>query len=49
MNKIITPEQIKAVEEAFFKVNAPVQTYVELQKFFSSLPEAETKEETKKK
>ena len=37
MNKIITEEQIKSILEEIVKLNAPVQSFLGIQKLFSSL------------
>ena len=37
MNKIITPEQINSILEEIMKLNVPVQSFLGIQKLFSSL------------
>lgn len=40
MAKIITEEQIKAIVDAFWRLNTPVQDFEALRKLLSELPEA---------
>lgn len=39
--KTITPEQIKAILEEIVKLNAPVQSFLGIQKLFNELPAVE--------
>lgn len=42
MQKIITDEKIKAIVDAFYQINAPVQVFTTVQKMLSELPVVET-------
>lgn len=49
MIKQIKEEQIKAIKDLIYSLNAPVQSYVAVEKMLSELPnveEVEVKEET---
>ena len=41
MEKKITQEQIKAILDEVFKLNAPVQSFLGIQKIFNELPVVE--------
>ncbi len=43
--KTITQDQINAILQAFYAVNAPIQTFEGVKKLLSELPDAETKAE----
>lgn len=47
--KQITTEQINSLLQAFYAVNAPVQTFEGVKKLLSELPNVVEKEETPKK
>ena len=41
--KKITPEQVDAILETFFKLNAPIQVYSSVQKMLKELPDVKEK------
>lgn len=47
--KLITEEQIKAITNTFYEINAPVKVYDGIQKLLNSLPDAKKPEKKTEK